>query len=176
MRHGTPRRSWAARLLGVLVVTALAGLVAAPAAQAAAPARSLTPFVSCYFDNGNGTVTVSVGVTSTNGATVSVPVGADNRVTVGAQDRGQPTSFSPGTHNNVWAATVSYTDIANNVNWSLTGNTVQFASFQECASKPVPAQGNTLAVVLFAAMVTAGGSLLLGERRRRMGTSGGNGA
>lgn len=165
------RRS-AARLLTVTLAIALAGLLAAPAAHAAAPARSLTPFVSCYWDNGDGTVTVSVGVSSSNATTVSVDVGADNRITVGAIDRGQPTSFRPGRHENVWAATVTYSDLSRGINWSLTGNTVGLTAVGACSAKPVPAEGSALAVLVFAGVVTVAGALALsGRLGRRTGGS-----
>ncbi len=159
------RRGLAA--LGAAALGLLALVAGAPGAQAAAPAGSITPFVSCYFDNGNGTYTVSVGYTSSNSGTVSIPVGTDNRVTFGAQDRGQPTSFAPGVHSNVWAPTLSTTDIYNNVNWSLTGNTVRLSTLNQCSIRPVPAGGNLAAELAFGAVVTTAGALVMGERRRR---------
>ena len=170
MRYGTRRGTLAGRFMLALVAMLAVGVVAAPSAQAAAaPAGSLTPYVSCYFDNNNGTVTFSVGVTSKNSGVVSVPVGSGNRVTLGAADRGQPTSFSPGTHDNVWAATVTWAEVFNDVNWSLTGNEVQLTNWTRCSARPVPAEGNALAVVAFAAVLTVAGSALMGGRRRRHG-------
>jgi hypothetical protein len=169
MRSSTARvRRLGAAGAAVLVAAMALLAVGAPAAQAAGvPAHSLTPYVSCYWDNGNQTITVSVGVTSTNTTTVSVPVGTDNRVTVGAVDRGQPTSFAPGNHANVWAATVTWADISNGINWSLSGNLVTIASDAKCSSKPVPAEGNAGAVLAFGALVTIAGAAVLGRRHRR---------
>ena len=94
---------WAARGGLALLAMTTFSLLAAPGAQAAAPAGSLKPFLNCYWDNGDNSVTVSLGVSSGNAAAVSVPVGTDNRVTQGAADRGQPTSFANGVKDNVWA-------------------------------------------------------------------------
>jgi hypothetical protein len=155
------------RVLATWLGLSLAGIAAASSAQAAAPALSLTPYVSCFWDNGDGTVTVSLGVNSTNSGPVTVAVGPANYVTVGAQDRGQPTVFQPGRRDNVWAATVSYGDLARGVDWSLTGNTVSLVNATVCSQKPVPADGNALAVAAFGVLVTAVGSVALNGRRRR---------
>jgi hypothetical protein len=151
-------------------------LFAAPGAQAAGvPAGSLRPFLNCYWDNGDGTVTVSIGVTSTNAGTVSVLVGTDNRVTQGLADRGQPETFDLGTHNNVWAFTVTYAEINSGINWALTGNSVAVNAVNQCASKPqMAASGNGLAILAFGAAVTVLGGVFLngqtGFRRRLVGT------
>lgn len=167
MRGHRGLRAWAVRLPIALLAMGLVGLVAAPAALAAAPNKSLTPYVSCYFDNRNGTITVSVGVTNSTASTVTAPVGPDNHITVGAQDRGQPTSFLPGKHDNIWAATVTYDEIGQGIDWSLTGNTATIASFDECATKPVPANGNTIAMVAFGAASAVVGGIFLNGRRKR---------
>src|SRR5664279_579194 len=99
MRARGPFGTWAARgCLAVLAMTlfSLAGVGGAQAATV--PAGSLKPFLNCYWDNGDNTVTVSLGVTSTNAGTVNLYVGPDNRVSQGAADRGQPESFANGLH------------------------------------------------------------------------------
>ena len=56
----------------------------------------MTPYLICYWDNGNNnTVTVSIGVRSTNAALVNVAVGNDNRITQGNPNRGSPLSSTP---------------------------------------------------------------------------------
>jgi hypothetical protein len=165
---------WVARGGLAVLVSSLFCLVAATGAQAAVPAGSLKPFLNCYWDNGDDTVTVSVGVSSSNSGTVAVYVGADNRVTQGAPDRGQPETFANGTRNNVWAFTVSYTEITNGINWSLTGNSVAVDAVTQCASKPqMAASGNGLAILAFGAGVTVVGGFFLnsqtGSRRRLRG-------
>jgi hypothetical protein len=167
---------WGARSGLAVVVAGLLCLFAAPGAQAAGvPAGSVRPYLNCYWDNGDGTVTVSIGVTSTNAATVSVFVGTDNRVTQGAPDRGQPETFDPGTHNNVWAFTVTYAEINSGINWALTGNSVAVDAVNQCATKPqLAANGNGMAILAFGAGVTVIGGVFLngqtGSRRRIVGT------
>ena len=167
MRVATTR--WVARVAApaaaVLSLIALTGVAAAPAANAAAP--NVTPFVNCYWDNGDNTYTVSLGADNAAKSAVTVPIGVDNRVSPGAQDRGQPTTFSPGTTNNAWVVTVTSVEVAGGLNWYLTGHAVDVRTPQLCASRPVPAQGNSLAVVVFGALTSLIGAAFLGERRRR---------
>jgi hypothetical protein len=164
---------WAARGgLAVLAMTLFSFIGVGGAAAATVPAGSLKPFLNCYWDNGDGTVTVSIGVTSTNAANVAVYVGANNMVTQGAPDRGQPETFDPGTHNNLWTFTVNYTEINAGVNWQLTGNSVAVDAVNQCATKPQMASaGNGVAVLASGAVVTlVGGYFLSGpvrSRRRR---------
>ena len=166
-------RKWAARGGLALLAMTLFSFFAAPGAQAAAPAGSLRPFLNCYWDNGDNTVTVSLGVTSTNAATVPVYVGTDNRITQGNPDRGQPESFDPGIRNNVWSFTVSYTEINAGLNWQLTGNSVAVTVANQCASKPQMASGsNGMAFLAFGAMVTTVGGYFLNSRGRSRRPSG----
>lgn len=145
----------------------LFSFVAADGAQAAVPAGSLKPFLNCYWDNGDDTVTVSIGVTSNNTGTVAVYVGADNRVTQGAADRGQPESFDKGTHNNLWSFTVSYTEINAGINWQLSGNSVAVDAVTQCATKPQMATGsNGIAFLAFGALTTTVGGYFLNGRGR----------
>jgi len=163
---------WAARGGLALLAMTTFSLLAVPAALAAAPAGSLTPFLNCYWDNGDNSVTVSLGVSSANGAAVSVPVGTDNRITQGAADRGQPTSFADGVKNNVWAFTVTYAEITAGINWQLSGNSVSVDAVTPCATKPMPADGNGMAVLAFGVLATVVGGYFLNDRtrgRRRLG-------
>jgi hypothetical protein len=149
-----------------LLAMSVLSLLAAEGAQAAAPAGSLKPFLNCYWDNGDNTVTVSIGVSSTNSSGVSVPVGADNKITQGAPDRGQPTSFAGGLNNNVWAMTVTYPEINAGINWQLAGNSVAVDAVTQCASKPMPADGNGMALLAFAVVATVVGGYSLNGRSR----------
>jgi hypothetical protein len=166
-------RRWAARGGLALLAMTLFGFFAAGGAQAAVPAGSLKPFLNCYWDNGDNTVTVSIGVTSTNSATVAVYVGVDNRVTQGAADRGQPESIDKGTHNNLWSFTVSYAEINAGINWQLSGNSVAVDAVTPCATKPQMAVGsNGLAFLAFGALTTTVGGYFLNGRTSRRRTSG----
>jgi hypothetical protein len=146
----------------VLSLVALTG--AAPAAHAAG--KNVTPTPSCYFDNGDGTVTVTVDVTSTNPTETTLPIGSQNKINPGAQDRGQPTTFAPGTTTNAWSATFSSAEYGS-VRWNLDGNTVPLQTSTVCTAIAVPADGNPLAVVVFGALTSLVGAGFLGERRRR---------
>ena len=86
---------WAMRGGLAALAMSLFSLVAAEGAQAAAPAGSLKPFLNCYWDNGDNTVTVSLGVTSASSSTVSVPVGGDNKITPGPLTAASPPPSTP---------------------------------------------------------------------------------
>jgi hypothetical protein len=164
---------WAARGGLALLAMTLFSFLAADGAQAAVPAGSLKPFLNCYWDNGDNTVTVSIGVTSSNAGNVNVYVGTDNRVTLGAQDRGQPESFANGTQNNAWSFTVSYVEINAGINWQLSGNAVAVNAVTQCATKPQMAMGsNSIAFLAFGALTTTVGGYFLNGRASRRRTSG----
>jgi hypothetical protein len=164
---------WAARGTLALLAVTLFSFLAANGAQAAVPTGSLKPFLNCYWDNGDNTVTVSIGVTSSNAGDVNVYVGADNRVTQGAPDRGQPETFANGTRNNVWSFTVSYTEINAGINWQLSGNSVAVDAVNQCSTKPQMAMGsNGIAFLAFGALTTTIGGYFLNGRSSRRRTSG----
>jgi hypothetical protein len=157
---------WARVPVAVLAI-GIVGLVAAPAALAApVPPKSVTPSSGCYFDNGNGTVTVNINVTNTNATSVTLATGPENKVDPGADNQGQPTTFAPGTTTNAWSATFT-TASYNTAVWHLNGNNVALKTTTLCASTGVPAEGNSLAVIVFGVATTLVGAGLLGERRRR---------
>lgn len=60
---------------------------------AALPVR---PILECVIDNGNGTYTAHFGYKNENATAVPIPIGADNKFSPGAQDRGQPSLFQTG--------------------------------------------------------------------------------
>jgi hypothetical protein len=143
-------------------------LVAAPAATAApVKNKSVEPVASCYFDNGDGTRTVTFEVDNSNASAVSISVGANNKILPGSRDRGQPTDFAAGATRNAWAVTVTAAEFSS-LKWHLNGFNVAFATSTVCAAATVPADGsNPLAPLVFGALVTLGGATALGERHRR---------
>ena len=159
----TRRRPRVASLVGA-VVLCVAAVAAAPSAQAAG--KSVTPTPSCYFDNGDGTVTVTIDVINDYATTTTMPIGSQNKINPGAQDRGQPTTFAPGTTTNAWSATFSQAEYPS-LRWNLDGNTVPLQTSTQCTAIAVPADGNPLAVVVFGALTSLVGAVFLGERRRR---------
>lgn len=144
----------------------LLGTIASAAPAAAAPNGSITPIVNCIWNNGNGTVTASVGYRSTNSGTVTEPIGSGNRFRPGAQNRGQPTTFLPGTQNNVFAVTVTYAEIEDEINWYVTGRSASVETIVMCASKPVPQVGSVGALLLGLLVLGMAASAVLFTRTR----------
>ena len=82
------------------------------------PSRSIDVFVACV-DQGNATFTARFGYTNPGTVRVSVPAGVNNGFSPGAQDRGQPIVFEPGTD----AASVEVSGVANGSTLSWTVRT-----------------------------------------------------
>ena len=83
-------------------------------------APAVVPLLNCVMKNANGTYTAQFGYDNTTGAAVTIPVGANNYFTPGAQNRGQVTTFQPGRVNNAFSVTFA----ANGSNlgiWILNG-------------------------------------------------------
>jgi hypothetical protein len=158
-----------ALLVTVLLAAGLGCALTAPAASAAD--KAVTPAPSCYFANGDGTVTVTVDVTNDNPTATTLPVGSQNKLNPGAQDRGQPTTFAPGTTANAWSITLTTAEFGT-LRWNLDGNTVPLQTATVCAATAVPADGNPLAVLVFGALTSLVGATFLGERRRRARAAG----
>ena len=157
---------WTARI-GAAVVAAGAVLGMSGVAMAA----TVQPFVSCYWPNPDGSITVAVGYTNSSASTLTYPIGALNYVTPAPQDRGQPTVFLAGTHNNVWAPTISQADLTSGADWVVNGYSVSTAvgSLPACPTKPVPISGGAGGVVGFGvlAVVLAAALYSKSTRRRR---------
>jgi hypothetical protein len=158
------------RLLRALLATAMVVpfvlFLAAPA-QAAAPNKSIVPFMNCYWDNGNGTYTVSIGYNNKNSTNQTVLISTANRFTYGNANRGQPTLFLTGVRNNVFVMTASAADVSNGLNWSLTGNVVSIQTPIRCATKPVSQVGSMLALALAVLLLVVIGLTVLVVRNRR---------
>jgi len=67
------------------------------------PAPTLHPILNCIVDNGDGTFTAFFGYTNDNTVTETRPIGPLNRFVPDPADRGQPTTFLPGTHDRVFS-------------------------------------------------------------------------
>ncbi len=70
-------------------------------------APTVAPLLNCVVKNANGTYTAKFGYDNTTGAAITIPVGANNYFTPGAQNRGQVTTFQPGRVNNAFSVTFS---------------------------------------------------------------------
>lgn len=166
------------------LVRALArlGVVAAPlvglalvAAPASAVPKGVAAVGSCYFDNGNGTITAVFGYTNT-GSTTTIPVGANNQVYTGtstanytaAYPAAQPTTFLTGGQSNVFAVTGPP---GGGAAWFLNGAyaTVMPGSSSLCpqGSTLPTGDGVVLTLVAAAGMVPVG-CWLLGRRSTRL--------
>ena len=108
------------------------GIVLAPATAFAA--GTVTGTVTCYWPNADGTTTFSVGYVNTGATTVTIPVGANNYVSPSPQDRGQPTTFLAGSHPNVWAPSLTATELGQNPNWFINGVPTSYSgTIPQCA-------------------------------------------
>lgn len=153
---------------GAVMVALVAASGFSGVAQAASPVQ---PFVSCYWDNGDGTYTVAVGYTNTTTSTVTYPIGALNFVSPAPENRGQPTVFLPGTHSNVWAPTITQADLAAGADWTLNGVRVStsITSISACPTKPVPISGGVGGVIVFVAVALIIGVVGFKNRTRYQG-------
>ena len=119
------RRTLAPRLLLVpLCVAALALPQVATAQRSLAPlspaGQSVTPVYEGWYRNHDGTYSLSFGYLNRNTTeVVDVPVGAENFVTPGKPNQGQPTHFNPRRHWGVFAVVVPADFGKQKVTWSL---------------------------------------------------------
>jgi hypothetical protein len=67
-----------------------------PPTPTSAPTASVRPVVECVTDNGDGTYTAYFGYRNAGDETITVPIGSRNRIAPAPENRGQPTTFSPG--------------------------------------------------------------------------------
>ena len=142
-------------------------------------AATVQPFVSCYWQNPDGSITVAIGYTNSSANTLTYPVGPLNYVTPAPQDRGQPTVFLAGTHNNVWAPTISQADLSRVPTGSSTATAsaplsarCQRAPPSQCRFRagPVVLSASVLSRSCWVRPFTAGrsGRVLDAERRWRL--------
>ena len=66
---------------------------------------TVAPILECVQHNDNGSYTARFGYDNSTGAVVTIPVGANNFFTPGAQNRGQVTVFNPGRVTNAFSVT-----------------------------------------------------------------------
>ncbi len=125
--------------------------------------KHLTPIVECSFkDPGTGLYN-TVWSYRSGGSRDTIPVGWYNYFTPGKINQGQPTSFEPGMHKNVFLTTHS-----GELTWVL-GLEKATAPGKDCGHNPVPITGAGLSsiVTLFAVGGLLGVVLLIRSRRRR---------
>lgn len=92
-------------------------------------APALTPHVTCAtFQATNNTLYPLFGYTNPTAAPIDVPVGPQNVFTPGAGNRGQPTTFLPGTQGSVFRAPFPVSTLVRSISWTLDGTTVTVAN------------------------------------------------
>lgn len=128
--------------------------------------RDLAPIVECIWSNGNGTSTVAWGYNNPSTHNLRIDIGNKNNMGPGAEDQGQPTLFTPGSHNNAFTTTVPGTSIE----WRLGNNKASTSSSTPaCPTKPVSMIGSAHALLVGIALIAAATLPVLVGRRRRLG-------
>lgn len=99
-------------------------------------------FVSCVSNNG-ATYSATFGYESEDTETTTIPVGIENRFLPAPDDRGQPTVFEPGNHEQ--AFTVEDIPADKGLAWGLTSDQTRWAKAtatldQKCSPDPPPAE------------------------------------
>jgi hypothetical protein len=93
--------------IATLVTAPIAGGAQTPLAPLAPSGRTATPAFEGWYQNADGTYSLSFGYFNRNAAEVlSVPIGPDNSISPGPPDQGQPTYFYPRRHWGVFAVKV----------------------------------------------------------------------
>lgn len=120
---------WLCCALLVPAASAFPGLLLAQRSLAPASPRGLTvsPVFEGWYRNPDGSFSLSFGYYNRNTAeVVEVPIGADNQITPGVGNRGQPTTFHPDRHWGVFAVRVPADFGKQEVLWTITfrGSTV----------------------------------------------------
>ena len=114
---GLTRRQVLARLAAVGISAALLPLVS-PVVAKAAGSNNLIPLLDCVADNGDGTFTAHFGYLNQTSSAITVPLGPKNMFVPPANDRGQPTVFQPGEHDDVFQVTFDGT-FGQEIKWML---------------------------------------------------------
>src|SRR4051812_17931574 len=118
------------RTLAVAIPALL--FAAAAQGQSLAPVRpsgqTVTPVYEGWYRNADGSYSLSFGYFNRNAQeTLDIPVGADNTISPGDANRGQPTHFDPRRHWGVFAVTVPANFGTKKVTWTLTNRGETFA-------------------------------------------------
>ena len=103
---------------------------------------------------GPGSTTRSGATATRSGSTETIEIGSGNKFSPNPQNRGQPTSFLPGTNHNVFVVTWNG---SGSLTWTLNGHDVSATkSSTACSSNPVPIAGGGPWYLLPGALVVVG--------------------
>ena len=116
--------------VALVVVTNIVMVATTHAQQTSRPLRppspgglAIIPFMEGWYDNEDGTVTVSFGYHNRNTEDVIVPLGGNNRIEPAQLDGMQPEIYFPGRHPGVFAVTIPASMGDESVWWHIkTGN------------------------------------------------------
>jgi len=101
----------------------------------------VTPILECVWHVNSTSWLALWGYANSSGSTQTIPIGSRNAFAPGAQGQGQPTTFKPGTIDNLF--TVPFV-ASNPPAWTLDGTTVASSpSDKKCDSDPVPIVAGT---------------------------------
>ncbi|MDQ6650780.1 MAG: hypothetical protein M3Z02_11805 [Actinomycetota bacterium] len=160
------------RLLTCLALVLGALALAVPAASAT-QLPDPVPTFACAATNADGTFTYFFGYDLAGTTPVTSKVGANqgtnnNLFTPAPADRGQPTTFAPGSHPNA----VSVTTSATTLTWTLHRTDAVGTSSQLCNNPPVVAESPAALVLPTAAMAPFLVWFTVHRRRARHRTAG----
>ncbi len=151
-----------------LVLVAAGGLLIASMGTATADnggTGSVKPILECVFhDPGTGQYDALWGYTNTSTIPVTIPVGSQNSFSPSPADRGQVTTFSPGTHDNVFV--VSWSG-ASDLTWALLHSATASITSQACGTNPVPIAGSETLTWIVLAVAFVGTAAIIARRTRR---------
>jgi len=152
----------------LLAVVFTATVAARPAAAANNTGNDLSPIFECAFKLPDGSYQSAWGYDNETGAVKTFQAGGDqNRFTPSPGDRGQPSTFQLGRHDNVvvvpWDGRV-------NLKYHLDNGNAKATVAPACANNPVPITGSGLssvAAVVVLALIAFAIDHHIRRRRRR---------
>jgi hypothetical protein len=90
-----------------------------PLRPAPADGHFIIPVMEGWYDNGDGSITVSFGYLNRNEGIVEVPMGETNRIEPAVFDGMQPTVFEPGHQAGIFTVTVPADMVGTDVWWTI---------------------------------------------------------
>jgi hypothetical protein len=151
-----------------LVLAASGGVLIGSAGTASADnggPGSIKPILECVFrDTGTGQYNALWGYTNNYSGSITVPAGSGNGFSPAPESRGQPTTFSPGTHDNVFATSWNG---SGTLTWSLIHSATASTGSTACATNPVPIAGSQTLTWALLAVAFVGTDLVAARLTRR---------
>jgi hypothetical protein len=158
------------RILGIAVIAA-AGTIGLMGGSAGAGTKpDVDAVLECIILNDDDSYVAVFGYVNNGSSPVTLDIGNDNKFSPKPEDRGQPTTFQPGRHQNV----VKVDSPGSALTWHVPGaNAVANKNSKQCAAPPVPTGNDSPQAVILIAV--AGGVIVVGggvsswwiSRRRR---------